>query len=177
MIKPFEDLVRDWAPRVRRLISLVTAEVSTALKDALPGVLKGSAFLFAAIFSAVICIAWLSGVAWLALQEAGISPLISSLVVAGSFAILSFIFLTAAKTQAKKPLRPIQILGRENGEIEEAGKELITFFKDLSIAAKHSISPNEVLKPHAVKIVAASTVVGFLIALSMTPRKESQNDY
>ncbi len=175
MIKPFEDLTREWAPRVRRLISLITAEVSMAFKEALPAVLKGSVFLIASLFSAVVFIAWISGAAWLGLQETGVSPLVSSLLVAGGFAILTLGFFLGAKAQAKKPLKPIQILGRENGEIEEAGRELITLFKDLSIAAKHSISPNEMLKPHAMKAVAASAVVGFLIALTINPTEKEDS--
>ncbi len=171
--KPFEVLASEWAPRARRFLSLVADQLSLRVKKRLPSLITGSAFLFVAVFSVGAVAAWLSTAAWSALRDAGYAPSVAALLVAAGFAILAVLFALAARARAKRPSGPpIEILAPENHEIEEAGQELITLFKDLTIAAKRSLSPNEVLKPYAVKVAIASTALGFLVALNLTPRKE-----
>jgi hypothetical protein len=171
--KPFEELASQWAPRARRFLSLVADQVSVRVKARLPGLVTGSAFLFAAIFCVGAIGAWLSTAAWSALKDHGFSASISGLIVAGGFLVFGVLFALAARSRALRPSGPpVEILDPENHEIEEAGQELITLFKDLTIAAKRSLSPNEVLKPHAVKVAVASTALGLLVALNLTARKE-----
>jgi hypothetical protein len=173
--KPFEELAHEWAPRARRFLSLVADQLSARVKARLPGLVTGSAYLFIAVFCLGGIGAYLSIAGWSGLRDRGVSAVNASLFVALAFAGFAVLFFFAARSRASSPNVPpaIEILDpMKNHEIEEAGQELITLFKDLTIAAKRSISPNEVLKPHAVKVVAASTALGFLIALNMSPRKD-----
>jgi len=176
--KPFEELASEWAPRAKRFLSLLAAQLTTQIKKRIPGVLLGSAFLFFSVFCVVALGAWLSGAAFVALRDGtDLSPIGAALTVAGAFAVLAIVSFFVGKSRAKRPLtKPIEILPAESHEIEEAGQDLITLFKDLTIAAKRTLSPNEVLKPHAVKVFAASTVFGFLIALNVTPERKTRHE-
>lgn len=173
-IKPFEELAREWAPRARRFLTVLANQVMTRLKRRLPAMIAGSTYILGAILCAAGLGAWLSAAGWFALRDRGMTATGASFVVTGVFLALALLFLAAARIRARRAPRapPIEVLEPENREIEEAGQALITLFKDLTIAAKRSLSPNEVLKPHAVKVTIASTALGFLIALNLTSRKE-----
>lgn len=172
-VKPFEELAQEWAPRAKRFLGLVADQFSLRVKQRLPGLITGSAFLFAAVSCVAGIGAWLSIAAWFALQDHGISALNASLILVGSLTFLGIAFFFIGRERASRPSGPpIEILPPDNHEIEEAGQDLITLFKDLTIAARRSLNPVEAIKPHAVKIVLATTAVGFLVALNVTARKE-----
>lgn len=176
--KPFEELASEWAPRAKRFLSLLAAQFASQVKKRIPGLLMGSAFLFFSVFCVVALGAWLSGAAFVALRDrAELSPFGAALAVAGAFALLAIASFFVGKWRAKRPFtKPVEILPAESREIAEAGEDLITFFKDLTVAAKRKLSPNEVLRPHAVKVFAASTVCGFLIALNTTPERKTRHE-
>ena len=174
-VKPFEELAREWTPRAKRFLTLVANQLTFRIKKRLPGLVTGSAFLLIAVFSVATLAAYLSTAGWFTLRDRGFSEVDSSLIVAGAFLLIAFVSALIGRAKARKPLKEkLGVLEPESHEIEDAGQELVTLFKDLTIAAKRSLSPNEVLKPHAVKIAVASTAVGFLIALNLNQsRKET----
>lgn len=172
-VKPFEELAIEWAPRAKRFLTLLVDQVTLRVKQRLPRLLTGSALLIVAVFCIGAVGAWLSAAGWHALQTLGFSAAEAALIVGGGFFALGILCYFVGKRSALGPSRaPVEVLEPENGEIEVAGQELITLFKDLTIAAKHSLSPNEVLKPHAVKMAVASTALGLLVALNLNSRKE-----
>lgn len=173
IVKPFEELAQEWGPRARRFLNLIANQVSLRAKRRLPSLVSGSAFILAGVFCVAGLGAWLSTAGWHGLQNRGFSSTDAALIVAGGFLVLGVLFFKIGKRRALHPSRvPVELLEPENDEIEEAGRELITLFKDLTIAAKHSLSPSEVLKPHAVKVAVASTALGLLLALNLSSRKE-----
>ncbi|MBS1961137.1 MAG: hypothetical protein JST04_02895 [Bdellovibrionales bacterium] len=172
--KSFDELAHSWAPHARRFLTLVADRFTTKVKARLPDVLGGGLFLVVAFLCAGGLAAWLSTAAWFTLVQVGFSAAGASLSVCAGFALLAGLFAGAARSRARAPMKArVEVLDPENHEIEDAGQELITLFKDLTIAAKRSLSPNEVLKPHAVKVAAATTAVGFLIALNLNLGKEN----
>jgi hypothetical protein len=166
MNKPFEALADTWVPRVQHFFQKIGDEFSDRLKSRFSDLLMDSAFSMAALFFIAGLIAWLSGAAWLALTESGISGANASLYVAGGFAASAAI---------------IYGLGRWRNVLNSAVSESVleiesdhptTFLQDLGAATRQTLDPNEVLKPHAVKVVLASTAIGFFIAFNPISRKE-----
>lgn len=167
----FDDIAHNWAPHARRFLVLVADRFIARVKTRTPGLVRSGFFLTLAFFCLGGLAAWLSVAVWTSLADRGLTTVAAALVVCGGFAVFSALFALAARSRASARSK-IEVLEPENHQIEDVGHELITLFKDLTIAAKRSLSPNEVMKPHAVKIAAATTAVGFLIALNLNPGKE-----
>ena len=173
MSKPFEEIAVEWKPRAKRFVTLIGDRVVSRVKRRLPSLLSSGTLFFAAVLCVIGIGAWLSTAAWISLRESGLPSSAAAGIVAAVFAVFGLVFFFAGRTRGHAKAAPdLEVLHAENHEIEEAGRDLLTLFKDLTIAAKHSLSPNEVLKPHAVKVAVASTALGFLVALNLNVRKE-----
>jgi hypothetical protein len=169
--RSFEELAQEWAPRARRFLSLVASQFMFRVRSRLPAFITGAAFFLIALFCAAGVGAWISIALWHVLQFWGMTAAGAAGVLAAAFALLGVVAYFIGRSRAKAPPGPpTGILRQDNREIDEAGRELVTLFKDLTIAAKHSLSPNEIIKPYAVKVAVTSTALGFLMALNYHPR-------